>query len=194
MAYGGMLYLAALCIGSPIGPGTSLPNGYEYYVFQSALSTDVNQLSWSYKSGPFTFMNLPGYPCYPFTPNSLQPVDSITELDWNLTADGTTIVAVVTPEYVVESGFSSMPFQYGCMAVKFDLNNGFQSLFAYVNDMTPASPYPSEFEGPNGCTYEPMSNTGITIVRHTLGNSTLPSGQNFAQNQFYQIVDTAVIP
>ena len=85
-----------------------------------------------------------------------------------------------------------MPFQYGCAAVNFTLTGGWGSLVATVNDMdgTSGSP-PDEFEGPNGCTYEPTSNTGIVIVRHLLGSS---GNSNNAQNQFYSLLDTGVLP
>jgi hypothetical protein len=83
------------------------------------------------------------------------------------------------------------------MAVTLDLlntSNPFGSLLAYVYDATPSSPEPYELEGPNGCTYEPMSNTGIAIVRHTLGNSGNTNRNNFAENQFYSIMDSGVFP
>lgn len=101
------------------------------------------------------------------------------------------MVAVVTPTYAPGTG-SDNPFEYGCAALNFDVQNAtspFVSLIATVND-TDGSSGIWEAEGPNGCTYEPMSNTGIVIVRHLL-NWDL---SNKAQYQLYSLIKTGLMP
>jgi hypothetical protein len=111
------------------------------------------------------------------------------------------MVAVVTPEYVPgePGGGSLAPFQYGCLVFNFDLTNAespFGSLVATLNDtgVLGSSPQPnSEGWGSNGCTYDPMSNTGVVIVRRLLNSSyTHPLKPN--DDETYAIMDTGVVP
>ena len=76
--------------------------------------------------------------------------------------------------------------------MNFDLQNTtnpFGTLVATVND-TDGSSGIWELEGPNGCTYEPRSNTGIVTVRHLLNTGLT----NPAQYQLYSLLDTGVLP
>jgi len=219
IVFNGTLYLAANCLY--LVPLTSKPEivtNKGYYIFQAALPTGssaptAGQLSLALVNasspvyGPYTPSSLPGWPNLPFTPTppgapgGAQPVNSITELKFALAADGQTIIAVVTPEYSPDQvpGDSVMSLQYGCMATTFSLTStsGFGNFLAFVTDMaTIADSGPdngsSEMEGPNGCAYEPTSNTGMAIVRHTLGPYS--TNTNIAQNQFFYIVPTGVFP
>ena len=114
-------------------------------------------------------------------------------MDWAVRADQT-IVAVVTPSYIPDggNGHSLTQFQYGCAAVNFDLLNGFGSLIATVND-TDGSSGIFEQQGTNGCTYDPMSNTGILIVRHLLNTSLAPP-QNLEEYQLFSLIDSGILP
>jgi hypothetical protein len=126
----------------------------------------------------------------------------MTELDWAVRADGT-MVAVVTPMYVASggAGLSTQSFQYGCLAFDFYLTNTsapFGGLVATLNDtdgsatLGPSFPLWEEL-GSNGCTYEPMSNTGIVIVRR-LVNSSYAYPFSPSQDQTFSIMDTGVLP
>jgi len=100
------------------------------------------------------------------------------------------MVAVVTPE----TPSTGQPSQYGCVAVGFNLYtpaSPFTTFSAYVFDAdTSDAGGTSEALGPNACTYEPKSNTGIVIVRHLVNpNYTSPT-----QYQDYSLVDTGVMP
>ena len=103
------------------------------------------------------------------------------------------------PEYVIgEGGASGEPFQYGCLGFNFDLTNAsspFGSLVGTLNDTGDVGgPQPNSEEwGSNGCTYDPMSNTGVVIVRRLLNSSyTHPLKPN--QDETYTIMDTGVLP
>ncbi|HVM47818.1 MAG TPA: hypothetical protein VMU04_07315 [Candidatus Acidoferrum sp.] len=174
---GNAAYLAVSCFSNTF---TSLG----YYVFYSL---DLSGLSsWTYYSGPFYYTDLPASS---YTNQQGQEANSLTEFDWAARPDGS-ILAVVTPSYVPAG--SGMGFQYGCAAVGFDLLNGFGGLIATVNDTDGSSGIWEEL-GSNGCTYDPMSNTGIVIVRHLI-NSGLTSPFNPLEYQLYSLIDTGVLP
>lgn len=106
----------------------------------------------------------------------------LMEFDWAIRADGT-IVAVVTP-----AGTATQK-QFGCVILDFTLQSGtttpFGSFWATVTDTDTNIPGgTSETYGPNGCTYEPLSNNGVVIVRYLTGSSI----------QTYSIVNTGLIP
>jgi len=115
-------------------------------------------------------------------------------------ADGT-MVAVVTPEKVA---VGSQPQQSGCVAVGFDLNEPYDgtgqifspSVSAVVFDQdggTSIGGVTYKEPSPNACTYEPQSNTGITIVRHLLGPPGAPLNSP-VYYQIYSIVNSGVMP
>ncbi|MGA2594110.1 MAG: hypothetical protein ABSH32_29760 [Bryobacteraceae bacterium] len=177
-----------------------------YYIFWSQGFSATSQgpplgaWSWNYYSGPWIFSNLP---TASITPAGTQPINSLTELDWAVRADST-VVAVVTPQYVVDGTHSNTPMQYGCVAVNFSLlskTNPFATVaaasglypLATVSDMDVSSSTNGPWEqwGPAGCTYDPMSNTGIVVVRHLLDSYDC---SNLVQCQQYSIEDTGVLP
>ena len=187
------VYLASSCLDTHSGT-----EGYFIFVSQAftAAPSSPAGLTWSYYAGPlpYSVTNTGTY-----MQNENQGVNSMTEFDWAVRADGT-MVAVVTPEYVIgEGGASGEPFQYGCLVFNFDLTNAsspFGSLVATLNDtgVAGSSPQPNSEEwGSNGCTYDPMSNTGVVIVRRLLNSSyTHPLKPN--QDETYTIMDTGVLP
>jgi hypothetical protein len=64
----------------------------------------------------------------------------------------------------------------------------FGSFWATVTDTDTSGPNgTSETAGPNGCTYEPMSNNGVVIVRYLIDSSS-PTIQT------YSIVNTGLVP
>jgi len=177
-----------------------------YYIFWSQGFSATSQgpalggWSWDYYSGPWTPSNLP---TASITPAGNQPINSLTELDWAVRADST-VVAVVTPQYVVDGTHSGTPMQYGCVAVNFSLlstTNPFAAVaaasglypLATVNDMdgSPSTQGAWEQWGTAGCTYDPMSNTGIVVVRHLLDSYDC---SNPVQCQQFSIEDTGVLP
>jgi len=186
MVNGSTVYLALVCLMYSGGPDDITTNE-GYYIFSSPLPTssspDATQFEWSYLSGPFQVNSLPSLP---FTQNSGQPVNAVTELDWTVDSGGN-IVAVLTPEYLPDGTNSGTIFQYGCMAMTFTLSGGWQDLIAFVNDAT-GTTTPAETSGTNGCTYDPASNNGIIIVRWTLDSP------GSTTNQFYALIDTGVLP
>jgi hypothetical protein len=165
-------YLAASCFSS-----TFVSQGY--YIFTSGT---LPPTSWSYFAGPFTYQNLPEN-SYPAETNSL------TEFDWAQRADGS-LVAVVSPEEVTPGSPNQ---QFGCVIVDFTLAPGmggpFGSLVATVTDSVLASgTSPYEAQGPNACTYEPTSNTGVIIVRHLVNAQTQPLYTS------YSLIETGIMP
>jgi len=126
-------------------------------------------------------------------PAQNQPINSVTELDWAVRADGE-MVAVVTPAFVYTGQSGTVPpsEQYGCVAVSLDLlstTNPFPSLIATATDADDSG-QPWEQQGPSGCTYEPASNTGIVVVRHLINSSIY----NPQQYQTYSLIDTGILP
>lgn len=180
-----VLWLAAACFDN-----TSTSRGYYFFYTTPFNSSSVTSVSWTYYSGPFTLSSLPSGV---YQSNGVNPANTITELDLAVRADST-MVAVITPEYF-SPGPPASSLQYGCAVVNLDLYstaNPFPSLVATVNDMDGSTDI-YEFTGPNGCTYEPKSNTGVVIVRHDL-NTSLTSPHNPAQYQTYALIDTGVLP
>jgi len=194
------IYLATSCLDTN-GANT---NGY-YIFFSQDFTTPMKYSSWTYYAGPFNNYNFLNSGTYTINENT-QPVNSMTELDWAVRADGS-MVAVVTPMYVPDgrSGHSTTAFQYGCLVFNFYLTTPsapFGSLVATLDDTDAGDPgsdnYFEEVYGSNGCTYEPMSNTGVVIVRR-LADNTSPYtnpvynlGPN--NNETYSIMETGVLP
>jgi hypothetical protein len=79
----------------------------------------------------------------------------VTEFDWAERSDGS-LVAVVSPASIA----NHVETQYGCISLDFTLAGGFGTAVIALNDQDPL-----ESNGPNACTYEPTSNTGVLIVR-----------------------------
>ena len=86
-------------------------------------------------------------------------MSSLTELDWALRADNSTMLAVLTLAHVHDppAGYAdnTIAYQYGCAAVAFDIQNPnpFGSVLATVTDIdngTSANPQPVEQQGPSG--------------------------------------------
>ncbi len=94
---------------------------------------------------------------------------------------------MVTPNYVVQPSGSPTSYQYGCVAIDFSLATGFASAIATLSDSA-TSGNMSESGGPNGCTFEPTSDTGIVIVRNLIDN-TLGT-----QNETYAPIDSGILP
>jgi hypothetical protein len=95
--------------------------------------------------------------------------------------------------YVDQPGYTNQNnFQYGCLALNFYLQNPtalFGSVVATLNDTDQGSPYDESY-GSNGCTYEPMSNTGVLIGRRLVDiDYTTPS-----QYETYALINTGVLP
>jgi hypothetical protein len=108
------------------------------------------------------------------------------------------MVAIVTPMYVAEgaAGTSSESFQYGCLAINFYLTKPtglFGTVTATLNDADQASPY-DELYGSNGCTYEPMSNTGVVIGRRLVDTNYNGGGLFPSENETYSLINTGVLP
>jgi hypothetical protein len=151
-----------------------------YYIFTTSDLTF--QSAWTVFEGPFSYSNLPSG-SYPGSTNS------ITEFDWVERPDHT-FMGVVTPE---EAG-GAVPMQYGCLALNLNLSYGLTSPFgssiiATITDEDGDTGIYEEY-GPNGCTYEPTSNTGIVIVRHLINSGIA----NPVQYQEYGLVNTGIMP
>jgi hypothetical protein len=178
MIRGSTAYLAASCLDQ-------LFRSRNYWVFST---NDLSlQTGWAYYAGPFDFTNLPNGGSYPFQ-------NSLTEFDWAVRADSS-IVAVVTPEYVPDNGFPgpSDPMQYGCVALNFTLASGpsnpFGAVVATVTDQDGTAGFYEKY-GPNGCTYDPNSNTGILVVRRLVDSTRVQP----AQYQEYSLIESGIIP
>lgn len=171
-------YLAAACFDL----GFKSQGYYIFYTTEPTLST-----GWTYYSGPFDLSSLPeeSYAACPLTP------DSITELDWAQRAGGATMVAVVS---LLNTQTPGTPMNCGCVALNFDLQNTvnpFAATFvATVSDIDAGTGQFYEQFGPNGCTYEPSSNTGIVKVRHLVNNALPPP----IQQQYYSLIDSGIMP
>lgn len=178
---GGTAYLAASCMSLNF-----VNNGY--YIFKN---TDLTLTDpWSYYAGPFNLSNLPDASTY-----ESQGATFLTEFDWAARSDnGATqdLVAVVTPAGIVQSPGPGEK-QFGCVAVGFTLQSGpsspFGAVVATVTDQDPLgggkTPPTENNYGPNACTYEPTSNTGVLIVRKVL---------NGQYDQVYSLIGTGLMP
>jgi len=159
MVQDGVAYMAASCFDASL-------RGYGYYIFANTLDSNGGLSGpWTYYGGPF-FADVKH-----FAPKA----QFVTEFDWALRSDGS-IVAVVSPAAVTDK----MEEQYGCVALDFTLTGGFGDALIAVNDKDP-----EETDGPNACTYEPTSNTGMLIVRR------LVSGSDYTA---WSIIPTGVMP
>jgi hypothetical protein len=170
---GGTVYLAAACFSGTF-------QGTGYWIFSVPASDMLTAGAWSAFES-FSYTDLPSslvtYLGIDYT--------FLMEFDWAIRADGN-IVAVVTP-----AGTATQK-QFGCVILNFTLAyqtaTPFGSFWATVTDSDTSGPNgTSESTGPNGCTYEPMSNNGVVIVRY-LKNSSSPIIQT------YSIVNTGLIP
>jgi hypothetical protein len=200
---GEWLYLAAECL--TFAPGTANYVGTTgYFVFYTPIGSD-GSVSGTWAAYPpaaddlgamnFTICAVPGQP-YGCGSTAMYFLD---ELDWAVRADGS-MVAVAVPDEVPTNG---QPTQGPCLAMTFDLyqpydnptGSPFTALVAQVYDQDTLTPsnllYSAEESSPNGCTYEPQSNTGIPIVRHLVATQ---SGVQPTQYQTYSIVNSGVMP
>jgi hypothetical protein len=140
MVQSGTAYLAASCFNSDL-------YSYGYYTFANTLDASGGLSGpWSYYGGPFTVVDLKE-----LTPKA----QFVTEFDWAERSDGS-LVAVVSPASIA----NHVETQYGCISLDFTLAGGFGTAVIALNDQDPL-----ESNGPNACTYEPTSNTGVLIVR-----------------------------
>jgi hypothetical protein len=176
-------YLAASCFN-----GSFQSQGY--YIFTSG---SLPPTSWSYFAGPFSLGSLPAnsYPNGLCDPTHTTGPNELTEFDWAQRADGS-LLAVVSTACV---GFQSTATQFGCAIVNFNLQSGdgnpFPSngLIATLTDNVAASgSQPYEALGPNACTYDPNSNTGVLIVRHLVNATGQPSAVT------YSLIETGILP
>jgi hypothetical protein len=137
-------------------------------------------------------------PAYPYS-----TANHLTEFDWAQRADGT-LVAVATLASVPGgtlagqnvrdsvTNVTAVETQYGCVAMNFDMAAGFQSVVAVLDDLdTPQSGASENPYGANGCTYEPMSNTGIIIVRRLIY---APPPINSITQQIFSLTETGIMP
>jgi hypothetical protein len=152
--------------------------GSQYYIFSNtdltyltATPSPPQYLGWQYYAGPFDLTtltkadtNIGTYPGSAF----------LTEFDVAQRADGS-LVAVVTP--AVMNG--SVQQQGGCIAADFSLLNAAppnsqpfvpQGAVVVLTDSY-ADQTGNENYGPNACTYEPTSRTGMLIVRRLHGQN-----------------------
>jgi hypothetical protein len=141
--------------------------GYGYFIFASTLGADGGLTgSWNYYGGPFYAPNVKH-----FTPKAT----FVTEFDWAERSNGS-LVAVVTPASIA----NHLETQYGCVALDFTLTGGFGDALVAMNDQDVL-----ESQGPNACTFEPTSNTGMLIVRR------LVNGPDYTA---WSLVATGVMP
>jgi hypothetical protein len=202
MVSGGVVYLAVACTTTPIPPLGMAFTDYGYFIFTS----DPTMANWTYYGGPFDFDTLQYAQANPVVqfaytwgiPTQSVPTSSLflTEFDWAAREDSS-LVAIVTP--AARLGKAQAEVQFGCIAVNFSLAQGgpyypystftttpFGPIVAAVTDQPPmvTSGY-SENLGPNACTYEPTSNTGMLIVRRIL------DGQDYSN---LSLITTGVMP
>jgi len=170
MVQNGIAYLAVSCYDKNF---VSLG----YFLFTS----DTTLATWTYTHTSFNLSTLKTANSGASFPSSWQ---FLTEFDWAARSDnnGSDVVAIVTPASVGSGGET----QYGCLAVNFSLTSGFGAIVASVYDEDSPGSGPSEVLGPNACTYEPTSNTGILIVRRLL----------YPPNNYFvvSLIDTGVMP
>jgi len=160
MVQGGVAYLATSCFNASL-------YSYGYFVFANTLDSSGGLSGpWSYYGGPFTVAGLKR-----LTPKA----DFVTEFDWAARSDGS-LVAIVSPASIT----NHLETQYGCIALDFSLTAGFGDAVIATNDQDPL-----ESEGPNACTYEPTSNTGVLIVRR------LVNGQNYTS---WSLIASGLMP
>jgi hypothetical protein len=160
MVQDGTAYLAASCFNTGLV-------SYGYFIFANTLDA-YGGLSgpWSYYRGPFYAPNVKE-----LTPKA----QFVTEFDWAERSDHS-LVAVVSPASIA----NKVETQYGCVALEFTLSAGFGAAVVAVNDQDAL-----ESLGPNACTYEPTSNTGVLIVRRLV---------NGANNTSWSMVATGLMP
>ncbi len=178
-------YLAASCFD-----GNFKSQGY--YIFTSGT---LPPTTWSPFAGPFGLYSLPqnSFPTSGQCSTGAQSVpNELTEFDWARRADGT-LVAVVSAACVAP-GLSTAT-QFGCAVVNFNLQQGTgnpfpaDGLIATLTDNVAASGNaPSESLGPNACTYDPNSNTGVLIVRR------LVNAPGQASSTTYSLIESGILP
>jgi predicted secreted protein len=162
MVQSGVAYLAASCFNF-----NSSLYSYGYYIFANALDSSGGLSGpWSYYGGPLTIA---------FLKELIPKAQFVTEFDWAIRSDGS-LVAVASPASIS----NHTETQYGCIAADFSLTTGFGTALVAVNDQDPL-----ETLGPNACTYEPTSNTGMLIVRRLI------NGPNYTA---WSLVPTGLMP
>lgn len=140
MVQSGVAYLALSCFNANL-----FSDGY--FIFANTLDSNGGLSGpWSYYGGPFHASNIKA-----LTPKA----QFVTEFDWAQRSDGS-LIAIVSAASID----NEMETQYGCAVLNFSLTSGFGTIIVAVNDTDPL-----EGTGPNACTYEPTSNTGLLIVR-----------------------------
>ena len=160
MVQSGTAYLAASCFNDNL-----FSDGY--FIFANTLDAQGGLSGpWSYYGGPFRAANIKA-----LTPKA----QFVTEFDWAERSDGS-LVAIVSAASIA----NELETQYGCVALEFSLTSGFGTIVAAVNDKDSL-----ETEGPNACTYEPTSNTGMLIVRRQI------NGNNYVS---WSMVATGLMP
>jgi len=128
----------------------------------------------------------------------------LTEFDWAAREDNSSstpdLVAVVSP--AAEVGADNAEAQFGCLAVNFTLPNGssggFGTIVAAFTNQPPFVEDPTglnENMGPNACTYEPTSNSGVMLVRRQQYNSSTKTGTTNGTYSFVvSLLGTGIMP
>ncbi|HTT64604.1 MAG TPA: hypothetical protein VMG35_22290 [Bryobacteraceae bacterium] len=104
-----------------------------------------------------------------------------------------TLIAVVSPEQVTGD---QQIVQFGCVLVDFTLQQGstspFTSLVGTVTDAYGSAATGGIWEeyGPNACTYDPQSNTGVLIVRRLVDSRLTDPPASTS----YSLIETGVMP
>jgi hypothetical protein len=183
----GPAYLAAACFNK------NFEATLGYYIFSTSLASYPTLSTWTGYAGPIYLADLPDASFYQGLGATY-----LTEFDWARRADGT-LVGMVSP--AVETGQNTVS-QFGCVVVNLNppaswpsgSGSFFGSVVATLTDIdTPQTGTISEAYGPNACTYEPTSNTGVLIVRR-LVNTALTKPYSPTQYQLYSLIDTGVMP
>lgn len=124
----------------------------------------------------------------------------LTDFEWAERPDGSLIGLVTPAGYSAATG---VPLPFPCLAVDLNLNETcspgagscpLTEIEATINDVysDPGNGIWEQY-GANGCAYDPVSNTGVLIVRHIL-NTSLSTPYNAGQYQAWWIMDSGVLP
>jgi hypothetical protein len=217
------VFLAAQCFSlyQTASPAQTVGKGYWIFTNDLLLGRDKTSQQyngWTLYGTQFNLQNLPpdAYAKYgPATTNNPNGLGAsfLTEFEWSQRPDGT-LLALVTP-----AGFNltstlqpvGTPLPFPCLALDLNLTQscslgspgcGLVEVEATIGDSYPQNSYQSpgenifEYFGPNGCAYDPNSNTGVLIVRHlldTIPQEGLPAAP-FLQYQAWWIMDSGVLP
>jgi hypothetical protein len=182
-------------VPSSIITGNSAYTSHEVPNMWAYVDTTNNTESWYAAHLMYVVYNCGGFGNLPSNytrpPGQSQNPNSLSKFDWAVRSDGTSLIALATPEYVSAGGVVT---DYQCVAMDFTLPQGvpgagqpFTKLLATVYD-TDASE-----SSPGACTYDPTSNTGIVVVRRSGSSSgdQLNAGTSY---QFSSIINSGVLP